>query len=146
MEASNRASVNDCARRAALALLLAALPCAAVAEWQVIHAEATNFVEFDAATVREMPPFVLAWTRITHTQAQTENEAAYQSQGQLHAIDCAMRGSTVVGLVNYGGAMGQGEAGERRTRPRAEWTPKAAPPRSLGALIIDLACRAAGKN
>ena len=128
-----------------LGLLLAGLPCGALADWKVVYSEAANFVEFDAAAVRDAPPFRLAWTRITFTTPQRGEEAQFQSQGQLHAVDCAARKSTVVGMVNYSGALGQGEANSRQTRPRAEWQPKAAPPDSLAALIIELSCRGAAK-
>lgn len=148
MEALVDTVVDRPARRKAAALLcalLAALPCGAIAQWKVIHSEAANFVEFDPSTVRDSAPYRLAWTRITFTKPQRGEEAEFQSQGQLHAVDCAARKSTVIGMVNYSGALGQGEANARMTRPRAEWVPKAAPPESLAALIIDLSCRAEPK-
>jgi hypothetical protein len=156
MEASNDPAVNDrrlpsrstAARKTGLLLcaLLAASPCASYAQWKVIHSEAANFVEFDPSTVRDAPPFRLAWTRITFTSPQRGEEADYQSQGQLHAVDCSARRSTVVGMVNYSGALGQGTASTRQTRPRGEWVPKAPPPGSLAELIIELSCREAARQ
>jgi len=129
----------------AAAALLAALFCVAGAparaEWQVVHSEAAHFVEFDPSTVRDAQPFRLVWTRVTFTTPQEGATASYQSQGQLHAVDCAAKASTVIGLVNYSGALGQGAALERQTRPRQEWQPKPPPPGSLAALIIERTCR-----
>ncbi|HKO89456.1 MAG TPA: surface-adhesin E family protein [Burkholderiales bacterium] len=150
MEAPIAATVNDSPSYrisrhigAALAALLlwAGLCGSAQAEWQVIYAQPEEFVELDLESRRPMPPLVTIWTRITYTKALGDAAETYQSQGQLHAIDCAMRASTVIGIVNYSGAMGQGVAGERRPRPRAEWKPKPVPPGSLAAMIVDQACR-----
>ena len=145
METPIFATVNDPPPRRMCRLcplfLLLFLCGAAQAEWKVIYTQPEEFVELDLATLREMPPLWTVWTRVTYTKAQGEPEQSYQSQGQLHAIDCAAGASTIVGMVNYSGAMGQGKAGERRPRPRAEWKPKAVPPDSLAAMIVDLACR-----
>ncbi|HKY01047.1 MAG TPA: surface-adhesin E family protein [Burkholderiales bacterium] len=125
-----------------MALLLLATAGSAHAEWRIIYAEPEYFVEFDSSAVREHGTFRLAWTRVTFTEAKREGNDFYQSQGQLHAIDCPQQASTVVGTVNYSGAFGQGTQVGRKTRPRAEWQAKAAPPDSLAAMIIATGCRA----
>ena len=62
------------------------------------------------------------------------------SQLQLHAIDCAAGASTVVGVTSNTGPYGRGETIERTLRPRAEWSPRPAPPGSLADATIRLAC------
>ena len=123
-------------------VLLLTVAGSACAEWRIIYSEPEYFVEFDSAAVREQSAYRLAWTRVTFTEAKREGDDFYQSQGQLHAIDCAQQASTVVGTVNYSGAFGQGTPAGRKTRPRAEWQPKAAPPDSLAAIIVASACKA----
>ena len=129
-------------RRSALLALLLTIAGPARAEWRIIYAEPEYFVEFDSSAVRDLGAYRLAWTRVTFTEAKREEDDFYQSQGQLHAIDCTQQASTVVGTVNYSGAFGQGVSAGRKTRPRAEWQPKAAPPDSLAASIIASACKA----
>ena len=69
------------------------------------------FVEFDPDLVRTQGTHVMAWTRITFTVPQggaDTNARRYQSQLQLHAIDCAAAASTLVGVVTFSGALGLG--------------------------------------
>jgi hypothetical protein len=125
----------------AAALGLAAAPPAS-ADWAVVASASDYFIEFDPATVRTQGRYLLAWTRMTFTVPQhvLETGAKYQSQLQLHAVDCAASASTIVGVVLYSGALGRGEAVERTSRPRAEWQPKPAPPGSLGEITVTRAC------
>jgi hypothetical protein len=111
--------------------------------WSVVASTTDYFVEFDPDLVRRQGTLVMAWMRLTFTapqQGANTSAAKYQSQLQLHAIDCATMASTVVGLVSFTGALGRGEEIERTTRPRAQWTPQPAPPGTLSDVTIRLAC------
>jgi len=125
----------------AAAIALAA-PAAAPADWTVIASAAGYFIEFDPDAVRIQGPLALAWTRMTFTVPQqvVETGAKYQSQSQLHAVDCAAGAATIVGVVLYSGALGRGEEIERSPRPRAEWLPKAVQSGSLGELMVKHTC------
>jgi hypothetical protein len=125
-----------------------AAPATAAAEWSVIAATGAFFLEFDPTTLRTQGPYTMAWTRMTLTVPQFSEEtgAKYQSQLQLHAIDCGASASTVVGVVLYQGALGRGEVVERNTRPRAEWQPKPVPPGSLGEVTVRHACAEAARR
>lgn len=101
------------------------------------------FVELDPAPVRRQGPHAMAWTRMTFTvpqQAKGNTAAKFQSELQLHAIDCASSTATVVGIVLYTGALGQGEIIERSTRARAEWRLQQTPLGSLAEVTVRLAC------
>jgi len=130
----------------AVALVAPGAPEAARAAWSVVVATESYFVEFDPDLVRRQGPYTMAWTRMTFTVPQPGSSESggrrYQSQLQLHAIDCEGTASTVVGLVLYTGALGRGDIVERTTRPRTEWTPKPAPSGSLGERTVRLACAA----
>jgi hypothetical protein len=125
----------------AAALALAA-PVPASADWRVIASARDYFIEFNPDAVRIQGPLALAWTRMTFTVPQQvlETGAKYQSQSQLHAVDCAASSATVVGVVLYSGALGRGEEVERSPRPRAEWLPKAVQSGSLGELMVKHTC------
>ncbi len=119
-----------------------AAPGAASAEWAVVASAHDYFLEFDPDAVRMQGQYALGWTRMTFTVPQhvLESGAKYQSQLQLHAVDCAGSASTIVGVVLYSGALGRGTAVERTTRPRAEWQPKPVQPGSLGEITVRLTC------
>jgi hypothetical protein len=119
-----------------------AAPGAASADWGVVASAHDYFLEFDPDVVRVQGPYALAWTRMTFTVPQhvLESGAKYQSQLQLHAVDCGAAASTIVGVVLYSGALGRGEAVERKTRPRAEWQPKPVLAGSLGDVTVQLTC------
>jgi hypothetical protein len=126
---------------AAAALLCA--PGSAAAEWGVIASNEAMVVEFDPDLVRTQGEFAMAWTRMTFTSprpVETRPELQQQSQLQLHAVDCAAGASTVVAVTLHAGPFGRGEAIDRTLRPRAEWSPRPAPPGSLAAATIRLAC------
>ncbi len=120
--------------------LAAAAP--APAEWTVVFSASDYFIEFDPAAVRVQGPYAMAWTRMTFTVPQhvLETGVKYQSQHQLHAVDCATSASTIVGVVLYSGALGRGEAIERQNRPRAEWQPKPVQSGSLGDVTVQRTC------
>jgi hypothetical protein len=130
--------------RAALVAAALALgaPVPAAADWSVVAAAHDYFLEFDPATVRRQGRLALAWTRMTFTLPQhvLETGAKYQSQLQLHAVDCTAAASTVVGVVLYSGALGRGEPVERTARPRTEWQPKPAQSGSLGEVAVQRTC------
>jgi hypothetical protein len=117
-------------------------PGAASGGWVVVASAQDYFLEFDPDAVRVQGRYALAWTRMTFTVPQhvLETGAKYQSQLQLHAVDCGASASTIVGVVLYSGALGRGEAVERKTRPRAEWQPKPVQSGSLGDVTVQLAC------
>ncbi len=117
-------------------------PAPATADWAVVSSASDYFIEFDPAAVRVQGPYALAWTRMTFTVPQhvLETGAKYQSQLQLHAVDCAASASTIVGVVLYSGALGRGDAVERTSRPRAEWQPKPVQSGSLGDLMVKHTC------
>ncbi|HLB16222.1 MAG TPA: surface-adhesin E family protein [Burkholderiales bacterium] len=119
-----------------------AAPAPAPADWTVVASAHDYFLEFDPDWVRVQGPYAMAWTRMTFTVPQhvLETGAKYQSQLQLHAVDCATSASTVVGAVLYSGALGRGEAVHRTPRPRAEWQPKPVQAGSLGGLTVQLTC------
>lgn len=121
---------------------LLALPKIAHAEWQVIFSSPDYFIEFDPATVRAHDGYRFGWTRTTYTLPHQADGVEHQSQNQLHAVDCAQHRSTVIGVVYYSGALGQGEALNRIARPRSEWQFKSPPADSLGALSNRLICAA----
>jgi len=125
----------------AAAIALAA-PATAPADWAVVASAHDYFLEFDPEAVRMQGSYALAWTRMTFTVPQhvLETGAKYQSQLQLHAVDCSASASTVVGVVLYSGAIGRGEAVERTTRPRAEWQPKPVQSGSLGDVTVQRTC------
>jgi len=126
---------------AAVAVLAA--PGCAVAEWGVIASTEAVVVEFDPELVRTQGDFAMAWTRMTFTvprPLESNPGLKQQSQLQLHAIDCDAAASTVVAVRLHEGPYGRGEAIERTLRPRAEWSPRPAPPGSLAALTARLAC------
>lgn len=131
------------------AMLMLAASADAHGAWSVVASNADYFVEFDPDLVRAQGPYVMAWTRLTFTVPQQGGDAArakYQSQLQLHAIDCAAKASTVVGLVVFSGALGRGEEIERTMRPRAQWTPKPAPPGTLSDVTVRLACKSRAES
>jgi len=119
-----------------------AAPAPAPADWTVVASAHDYFLEFDPEAVRMQGSYALAWTRMTFTVPQhvLETGAKYQSQLQLHAVDCNASASTVVGVVLYSGAIGRGEAVERTTRPRAEWQPKPVQSGSLGDVTVTRTC------
>ena len=119
-----------------------AAPAPAAADWAVVASASGYFIEFDPDWVRLQGPFALAWTRMTFTVPQhvLETGAKYQSQLQLHAVDCAASASTIVGVVLYSGALGRGEAVERTSRPRGEWQPKPVQAGSLGEVTVTRTC------
>jgi hypothetical protein len=119
-----------------------AAPGPATAGWAVVASAPDYFIEFDPDAVRLQGRYALAWTRMTFTVPQhvLETGAKYQSQLQLHAVDCGASASTVVGVVLYSGALGRGEAVERKPRPRAEWQPKPVQIGSLGEVTVRLTC------
>jgi hypothetical protein len=125
----------------AAALGLAA-PAPASADWAVVASARDYFIEFDPDAVRIQGRLALAWTRMTFTVPQhvLETGAKYQSQSQLHAVDCAASASTIVGVVLYSGALGRGEAVERSPRPRVEWLPKPVQDGSLGEVVVKRTC------
>jgi len=125
----------------AAAIALAA-PATAPADWAVVASAHDYFLEFDPEAVRMQGSYALAWTRMTFTVPQhvLETGAKYQSQLQLHAVECSASASTVVGVVLYSGAIGRGEAVERTTRPRAEWQPKPVQSGSLGDVTVQRTC------
>jgi hypothetical protein len=131
------------ARAACVAAAIAlAAPATAPADWAVVASAHDYFLEFDPEAVRMQGPYALAWTRMTFTVPQhvLETGAKYQSQLQLHAVDCSASASTVVGVVLYSGAIGRGDAVERTTRPRAEWQPKPVQSGSLGDVTVTRTC------
>lgn len=119
-----------------------AAPAPAPAEWAVVASAHDYFLEFDPDAVRIQGKYALAWTRMTFTVPQLvlETGAKYQSQLQLHAVDCAASASTVVGLVLYSGALGRGEPVERSTKPRGEWQPRPVQAGSLGGVTVERTC------
>jgi hypothetical protein len=119
-----------------------AVPAPVSADWTVVASAHDYFLEFDPEAVRLQGSYALAWTRMTFTVPQhvLETGAKYQSQLQLHAVDCSASASTVVGVVLYSGAIGRGEAVERTTRPRAEWQPKPVQSGSLGDVTVTRTC------
>jgi hypothetical protein len=119
-----------------------AAPATAAADWAVIASARDYFIEFDPNAVRIQGPHALAWTRMTFTVPQQvlETGAKYQSQSQLHAVDCTASSATIVGVVLYSGALGRGEVVERSPRPRAEWLPKPVQSGSLGELMVKHTC------
>ncbi len=119
-----------------------AAPAPAPAEWTVVFSASDYFIEFDPAAVRVQGPYAMAWTRMTFTVPQLvlETGAKYQSQHQLHAVDCATSASTIVGVVLYSGALGRGEAVDRQNRPRGEWQPKPVQSGSLGDVTVTRTC------
>jgi hypothetical protein len=130
------------------ALALAA-PAASTAAWSVIATDSEYFVEFDPALVREQGSYAMAWTRLTFTlpkRTPDANAVKYQSQLQLHAIDCAATTVTIVGVVLHAGALGRGEVVQRSIRPRAEWRPQPPPPGSLSDVTVRLACAEAARR
>jgi len=131
------------ARAACIAAAIAlTAPATAPADWAVVASAHDYFLEFDPEAVRMQGSYALAWTRMTFTVPQhvLETGAKYQSQLQLHAVDCSASASTVVGVVLYSGAIGRGEAVERTTRPRAEWQPKPVQSGSLGDVTVQRTC------
>jgi len=118
------------------------VPAPAPADWTVVASAQGYFIEFDPEAVRMQAGYALAWTRMTFTVPQhvLETGAKYQSQLQLHAVDCSASAATVVGVVLYSGALGRGEAVERTTRPRAEWQPRPVQPGSLGDVTVTRTC------
>jgi hypothetical protein len=129
-------------RLLAVALLLAA-PGWAAAEWTTIASTEKLVVELDPDLVRTQDEFAMAYTRATFTEPQPvagKPDVTQQSQLQLHAVDCAAGASTVVGVAVYAGTYARGEMLEQTTRPRAEWSPRPAPPGSLGEVVVRLAC------
>jgi hypothetical protein len=133
--------MNARAAWVAVAIGLAA-PAPAPADWSVVASQHDYFLEFDPDAVRIQGGYALAWTRMTFTFPQhvLETGAKYQSQLQLHAVDCAASAATVVGVVLYSGALGRGEPVERTTRPRAEWQPKPVQSGSLGDVTVTRTC------
>ena len=129
-------------RAACVAVAMLAAPAPAAAEWAVVASTHDYFLEFDPDAVRIQGSYALAWTRMTFTVPQhvVETGAKYQSQLQLHAVDCGASASTVVGAVLYSGALGRGDAVDRTTRPRTEWHPRPVQSDSLGGLMVRLAC------
>lgn len=126
----------------AAAALLAA-PGWVAAEWSPIASTEAIVVEIDPDLVRTQGAFAMAWTRTTFTvprPVEGNPDVKQHSQLQLHAIDCAAGASTVVGVVLYTGTYGRGEAIERTLRPRADWSPRPAPPGSLAEATVRLAC------
>jgi hypothetical protein len=126
----------------AVALLLAA-PGWAAAEWTSIASTDKLQIEIDPALVRKQGAFTMAYTRSTFTVPQPiegRPELKQQSQLQLHAIDCAAGAATVVGVAIYPEPYARGEMIEQTTRPRAEWSPRPAPPGSLVEAIVRIAC------
>lgn len=122
---------------------LLAAPGWAHAEWGVIASNEAMLVEFDPDLVRTQGDFAMAWTRMTFTvprAVDSNPELKQQSQLQLHAVDCAAGASTVVAVTLYAEPYGRGESVDRTLRPRAEWSPRAAPPGSLAAVTTRLAC------
>jgi hypothetical protein len=119
-----------------------ATPATAPAEWTVVASQHDFFLEFDPDTVRIQGRYALAWTRMTFTYPQLvlATGAKYQSQLQLHAVDCAASASAVVGAVLYSGALGRGETVERTTRARTEWQPKPVQSGSLGGVTVERTC------
>ncbi len=129
-------------RSLAVALLLAT-PGWVAAEWTTIASSEKLVVEIDPDLVRTQGDFAMAYTRATFTVPQPvegKPDVAQQSQLQLHAIDCAAGASTVVGVAAYAGTYARGEMIEQTTRPRAEWSPRPAPPGSLVDVVVRLAC------
>ncbi|MGE5794860.1 MAG: surface-adhesin E family protein [Bacteroidota bacterium] len=130
-------------RRLLAVALLAAAPGWAAAEWATIASTEAIVVEMDPDLVRKQGDFAMAYTRVTFTvprPVERNPDVKQQSQLQLHAIDCNAGASTVVGVVLYPGAYGRGEAIEQTTRPRADWSPRPAPPGSLAEVTVRLAC------
>ena len=130
-------------RRVLAAVLLAAAPGWAAAEWTTIASTEAIVVELDPDLVRKQGGFAMAYTRVTFTiprPVEGRPDVRQQSQTQLHAIDCDAGASTVVGVVLYPGPYGRGDAIEQTTRPRADWRPRAAPPGSLAETTVRLAC------
>jgi hypothetical protein len=131
------------ARAACVAAAIAlGAPAPAAADWSVVASAHDYFLEFDPDAVRLQGRYALAWTRMTFTFPQhvLETGAKYQSQLQLHAVDCSAPASTVVGVVLYSGAIGRGEVVDRTTRPRAEWQPKPVQAGSLGDVTVTRTC------
>jgi D-serine deaminase-like pyridoxal phosphate-dependent protein len=130
------------ARPLAVAVLLAA-PGWAAAEWTTIASTEALVIEMDPDLVRMQGDFAMAYTRATFTVPQPVEgrpDVTQQSQMQLHAIDCAAGASTIVGVMVYPGTYGRGELIDQTTRPRAEWSPRPAPPGSLAERTVRLAC------
>jgi hypothetical protein len=130
------------ARALAVACLLAA-PGWAGAEWTTIGSTEAITVEIDPDLVRAQGPFTMVYTRATFTVPRAVDgkpDVRQHSQMQLHAVDCAAGASTIVGVVLYAGPHARGEMIEQTIRPRAEWSPRPAPPGSLAAATIRVAC------
>ena len=130
------------ARRLVLAALVAA-PGPAMAEWTTIASTEKLVVEIDPELVRKQGEFAMAYTRATFTEPQPVEgypDVKQQSQLQLHAIDCTAGASTVVGVAIYPGIYARGDVIQQTTRPRAEWNPRPAPPGSLVATVVRVAC------
>jgi hypothetical protein len=129
-------------RSLAVALLLAA-PGWAAAEWTTIGSTEAVVVEIDPDLVRQQGAFAMAWTRITFTvprPVEGKPDVRQHSALQLHAIDCAAGASTIVAVTMYTGPYGRGEEIDRTLRPRAEWSPRPAPPGSLAEVAGRVAC------
>jgi len=129
-------------RSLAVALFLAA-PGWAAAEWTTIGSTEAIVVEIDPDLVRPQGALAMAWTRTTFTvprPVEGKPDVKQHSQLQLHAIDCAAGASTVVAVTLYAGPYGRGEEIERTLRPRADWTPRPAPPGSLAEATARVAC------
>jgi hypothetical protein len=130
-------------RRALVAACLLAAPGWAAAEWTTIGSTEAIVVEIDPDLVRTQGPFAMAYTRTTFTvprAVEGKADVKQHSQLQLHAIDCTAGASTIVGVVLYAGPYARGDVIEQTTRPRAEWSPRPAPPGSLAEATIRLAC------